>query len=99
MEKRMNIAIYLNECKPPMITRTRPYVRIVFSHGYTRKIEQILRRQGFPKTELARTCLMKSFGTTSIKELKAMIEYSSEQQSKPLNEICKIAIKKAIDEY
>ena len=93
---RKRIAIYLNEC--PTLN-TRPFVQIIMNHSYNNKIASIVERSALKRTELARTCLFKAFGTNSIKELKAMIEYSSEQQSKPINVICKMAIKKALDNY
>lgn len=96
MEHR-RIAIYLG-------SRVQT-AQVKFNHLYTSKIDKIISQLDVTKTEAARQLLMKSFQTTDVSELRERIIYAANVTDNSLSakrrigEVCKLAIRRAIDTY
>ncbi len=79
--------------------------QVKFNHLYTSKIDSIIFKTGDTKTEVARQLLMKSFQTTDIIELRERIVYAANvtgntlTEKRKIGEVCKLAIRRAIDTY
>lgn len=80
--------------------RTKTFAKIQMNHAYHAKIEYIRKqRGGCGKSVIIREFLMNIFNTKNVYELKERIYYASEIQNKKISDICKLAIRKAIDNY
>lgn len=99
MEHR-RIAIYLNSRKQT--------AQVQLNHLYSAKIDTIIFKTGYSKTEVARKLLMLSFQTEDVSELKERIFYAANLDEETLKvvdisvkrkiaEVCKKALKLAID--
>ncbi len=96
MEHR-RIAIYLGS--------RIPVAKVQLNHLYSSKIDHIIFKTDDTKTEVARQLLMKSFQTTDVTELRERIIYAANVKDDSLSakrrigEVCKLAIRRAIDTY
>lgn len=94
MEHR-RIAIYLDSRKAT--------AKVQLNHLYSQKISYIIFKTGESKTEVARKLLMDAFQTGDLSELKERIIYAADIKEdtltakRKIGEVCKRAIKLAID--
>jgi hypothetical protein len=99
MEHR-RIAIYLNS--------RQATAKVQLNHLYTQKVDLIIFKTGYSKTEVARQLLMKSFQTEDLSELKERIYYAANLDQETIKvvdisvkrriaDVCKKALKLAID--
>lgn len=95
------IAIYLEEKADYGTYKGVPrmFTKIQMNHSYNKKFEEIRQRTGDKKTELARNFLKRIFKTNDVSELKEVILYSADFNPKKIANVCKLALKKAIDSY
>ena len=91
------IVIRLNERKM--------FTQIQFNHPTTKKISNIIARQGVSKNEFAINTLKEAFKTNDIVELKERIIYASNtmdingQENQKIATVCKTIMKRVIDTY
>ena len=91
------IAIYLDK-------RTQ-FAQIQFNHSVTKKISNLIARQGVSKNEFAVNTLKEAFNTDNVTELKERIIYASNtmdiggQENQKIANTCKVVMKRVIDSY